>query len=91
MPNQLPSLVQEMLRHEHVLERMTVANEIVQSLENDIDNFGPVEKVLKRHFISRLKVCALHRAVVQTSIVLQLTHFYVNNYQDFSVDFPLAA
>lgn len=91
MPDHLPLLVHKMLRHEHVLDRMSVAKEIFQSLESDIDDFGPVEKVLKKHFISRLKVCALHRDAAQTAIVIRLAHFYVKNYQDFFDDFPAAA
>ncbi|CAM3396074.1 hypothetical protein FLLO111716_08120 [Flavobacterium longum] len=91
MPDHLPSIVQKMLRHEHVLDRMSVAKEIFQSLESDIDDFGPIEKVLKKHFISRLKVCALHRDAAQTAIVILLANFYVKNYQDFIDDFPAAA
>lgn len=91
MPDHLPSIVQKMLHREHVLDRMAVANQIFQSLEDDIDDFGPIEKVLKKHFISRLKICALHRDATQTAIVIRLAHFYVKNYQDFLDHFPAAA
>lgn len=91
MPDHLPAFILKMLRQEQVTDRMTVANEIFVSLEDDIDDFGPIEKVMKKHFISRLKVCALHRNPESKSVINRLAQFYVKNYRDFSADFHAVA
>ena len=91
MRQNFPLLIQKLLLSESVLTRMEIARTILNHLQSKIESFGEIELVMRRQFISRIKVCALNPCAIQRNVVIQMANFYSKHYKGIFQDLPSAA
>lgn len=89
MHENLPQLIQKLLRCECILTRIEISKAIFAVLNSSDDS--QIETAIKNHFISRIKVCVVNPGAKQRAMVIETADFYRNNYCDSYRDLQIAA
>lgn len=91
MKQNLTLLMRRLLASDYLLERIEISKTIIHFLNTSIRDFGPIELVMREHFIKMIKVCAVHFDSCKSTVALQIAIFYKENYIDGIEELPFAA
>ena len=91
MRHNFPLLIQKLLLSQNFLTRLEISKLILNYLQSATQSFGAIELVMRKQFISRIKVCALNPCATQRNVVIQMTNFYRKHYKELFQTLPSAA
>ena len=77
--NAITSLVTQLFSSDNLLERMEISRRIFAIDKADTES-DAMEEILRNHFFSRVKVCALHPNSKQRRALVRLIKFYEQYY-----------
>ena len=76
MGNTITQLVTKMLFAENIVKRMSISRQILKLLKKPALGANGIAAVVKAHFTSRIKACAIHPSSSHQKSIIEIAKFY---------------